>query len=77
VPVAIKLLDPSGQKETVYVFFPDRTKLNQTLLWGNPFRDPGLLSGYELGTRQTIAIDPDERQRTVEASAPAPAPQTR
>ncbi|MFV0444921.1 MAG: hypothetical protein ACK5Q5_15215 [Planctomycetaceae bacterium] len=68
IPVAIKLLDPSGQTETVYVFYPGETKLNQSLLWGNPFKDPGLLSGYKIGTRQTLAAG-DEQQRTVETPA--------
>lgn len=68
IPVAIKLLDPSGQTETVYVFYPDQTKLNQTLLWGNPFKDPGLLSGYTLATRQTLSAG-EEQQRTVETPA--------
>lgn len=67
IPLAIKLLDPSGQTETVYVFYPDKTKLNQTLFWGNPFRDPGLLSGYRMQSRQTIAEEPNDQQRTVES----------
>lgn len=77
VPTAIKLLDPAGQQETVYVFKLDETKLNEKLFFGNPFKDPGLFSGYKCVARHRIAAEENDAQRTVQGADPAAIPQTR
>ena len=69
VPLAIKLLDPSGQQETVYYFRPDTVKLNQSLLFGNPFKEPdGFFTNYTCTGRHTLVAE-EPTQRTVETPA--------
>jgi TIGR03009 family protein len=66
VPRALKLLDPTQQQETTYVFFLDRTKVNERRWFGDPFKEPGLLSGYKCTERFRVACPEDETKRTVE-----------
>lgn len=74
-PVAIKLLDPSGQSETVYFFRLDKAKLNERRLFDNPFKEPdGIFTNYKCTGRHKLAAD-DSQQRTVET--PSNSGQTR
>ena len=72
VPIAIKLLDPTGQTETVYFFRLDQTKLNEgRLLFGKPFEEPnGWIRGYKCTGRHRVAVDPAPERKTVEIPQP-------
>lgn len=74
VPFAIKMLDPTGQQETVYTFHLQTTKVNEgPLFFGNPFRSPALWQGYKLLEHRRLTLEEDPTQRTAEQ---APTPQT-
>ncbi len=66
VPKAIKLLDPTQQQETTYVFHFDRTKVNERRWFDKPFKEPGLLSGYKCVGRYRVAYSEEDGTRTVE-----------
>jgi TIGR03009 family protein len=67
VPTAIKLLDPTKTRETVYVFVTNTMRLNEgPLMFKNPFREPGLLSGYKLIEHYRQATRPEDEERTAE-----------
>jgi hypothetical protein len=63
VPYAIKLLDPTGQSETVYFFYTNHAQLNGKIWFPDPFRAPGLLSGYSLTHHHRV---PAEGEKYVE-----------
>jgi TIGR03009 family protein len=69
VPTAIKLLDPTGNQETVYVFKLDDTKLNAQRWFGDPFKDPGILSGLKFLGHHRQAAEPQQAP-TRDAEAP-------
>lgn len=61
IPTAIRLTDPAGTKETVYVFDIRQMKANERLPWlSSPFK-PGL-KGYKL--QQTATKEPEARKRS-------------
>ncbi len=61
IPTAIRLTDPAGTKETVYVFDIRHMKANERLPWlSNPFKPR--LSGYKL--LQTATKEPETRKRS-------------
>lgn len=73
VPFAIKLWDPTGQQETVYVFKVTDTKLNERpLFFGDPFKNPSLWQGYKLLEHRKMTLEEDPNQRSAESPAPAP-----
>ncbi|MEZ6065107.1 MAG: hypothetical protein R3B90_05250 [Planctomycetaceae bacterium] len=81
VPTAIKLLDPTGNQETVYVFHVASMKLNEgALLFRNPFSEPsGWLNKYTLLEHYRQPADPAGQQRpqTAEQQPRPPASQLR
>lgn len=73
LPTAIRLIDPPGTQETVYVFKLDDTKLNSSSFFGSdPFKVPStMFSSYKLLGHHRHAAAPDPSK--IEAAAPGKA----
>lgn len=68
VPSAIRLLDPTGNTETVYMFQLDSTKLNKSgfFRFTDPFKDPGALGGLKFIGHHRQAAEPQSERRDAE-----------
>ena len=59
VPTAIRLMDPTGNKETVYVFTLNSMKMNEAVWLINPFREP-IDPRMKLRSRTRAEAPPEE-----------------
>jgi len=65
IPTAIRLLDPSGNKETVYRFPLNQMHPNEKLPWLNsPFNLRGKLNGFKLLQQATREFEPRQSGRS-------------
>jgi TIGR03009 family protein len=63
LPGAIRLIDPAGTKETVYVFPLSEMKANEKVWFPDPFKLS--LRGYKLVERQDVQIPNDDQKQGI------------